>query len=281
MRAPSRPFPLGLLLTAGCLTAGCGAADDPLPEPAFAPAAERYAAVARVLEGETLDIEGGQRVRLLGVDAPDGGAVCAAEAREPLARLAEGRRVALDVCEPSPAGQPVSRGEVAAYVVVPGESFVNLEVLRAGLGNPRGVGHCGGPPAQGRLEAARAEAEREGRGIFARGVCRVVRCRPPHRRPPRRRPRRRLARPTARTSRTSPRTRSGPGPTTGRTTTGTRTTGMAAGGARGRGATGSAERARIALDAPLDPPLEYAPQNGILRPARRAPGSSAPGSEIA
>jgi endonuclease YncB( thermonuclease family) len=172
MRAPSSPLLLALLLTAGC-----GTADDPLPvpgEPAFAPAADRFAEVASVPDGETLELEGGQRVRLLGVDAPDEGAVCAAEARERLARLTEGRRVALDVCEPAPADQPVSQGEVTAYVVIPGESFVNLELLRAGLANPRGVGHCGGPPAQERLEAGRAEAERERRGLFARGACRVV-----------------------------------------------------------------------------------------------------------
>jgi endonuclease YncB( thermonuclease family) len=156
--------------------AGCGG--DPLPsgpgpkEAPFQPGVDQRARVKSVISGEMLELETGQRVRLLGVDAPEGDESCTLESTQYLERLTEGRRVELDYCPAPPDGEPLDGDAASAYVVVPGQSFVNLELLRAGLGQFRGsVGECGGRAAEARLERGQAEAVSAGRGMFGAGAC--------------------------------------------------------------------------------------------------------------
>lgn len=182
-----RPVLLRHVLAILLLGGGCGGG-DPLPTAdtagggpgAFEPQAERRAQVERVVDGETVVLAGGQRVRLLGVDAPQGGEACAAESREYVERLVGGREVVLDLCPAPSPGEPLVEGEVAAYVVVPGGSFVNVDVLRAGLGQYRGTAAaCGGPAAEARLADGQAEAMDAGRGVFGRACASPPAAAPP------------------------------------------------------------------------------------------------------
>jgi endonuclease YncB( thermonuclease family) len=157
------------LVFALLLASGCGGG-DPLPSVPFEPSPDETARVARVVDGETLELQGGRRVRLLGVDAPQGAERCAVEARAFLQGLTVGREVALDVCADPPAGQSPRSGGVTAYVIVDGD-VVNEEVIRAGFGRILGVGDCGGESAELRLEAAQAAAQSGQRGVFGDGAC--------------------------------------------------------------------------------------------------------------
>lgn len=167
-----------LLVALAGLVAACGSGDSlpggssGEPEGPFHPSGGERARVSQVTDGETLRLEDGREVALLGVDAPEEGEACGVESRAYLDRLVRGRTVEVTVCPTPPPGQPVPRGGAAAYVVVPGESFVNLELLRAGLAQFRGtVGACGGPAADDRLEAGQAEAAAAERGLFGVDAC--------------------------------------------------------------------------------------------------------------
>ncbi|HEY8370214.1 MAG TPA: hypothetical protein VIM86_12965, partial [Thermodesulfobacteriota bacterium] len=152
-----------LIALAAGFAAACGGGDSlpggpsGEPEDPFHPEGGERARVSQVIDGETLRLDDGREVALLGIDAPEEGEACAVESRAYLDALVGDRAVEVTVCETPPPGQPVPGDGVAAYVVVPGESFVNLELLRAGLAQFRGtVGACGGPAADDRLEAGQA-----------------------------------------------------------------------------------------------------------------------------
>jgi endonuclease YncB( thermonuclease family) len=171
----SRTVSTGLVFA--LLAAGCGG--DPLPaaappgrsgSPPFVPERDRSALVTAVVDGETLVLQGGERLRLLGLDAPQGTEVCAEEATRRLRPLV-GKIVDLDVCDDPPADQTPPPGGVTAFVALHNEGFVNAEQLRAGLAQLRGVGGCGGAGAQAHLEGAQAEAVAGRRGVFGKGSC--------------------------------------------------------------------------------------------------------------
>lgn len=86
------------------------------------------AVVARVIDGDTIELANGERVRLIGINAPEQGTAYATEATEQLAAWVEGITVRLegDVT-------PVDRyGRRLAYVFVD-ERFINAELVRIGL----------------------------------------------------------------------------------------------------------------------------------------------------
>jgi micrococcal nuclease len=107
---------LAALLLAGC--AGGGAAGEEV--------------VARVVDGDTIVLEGGQEVRLVQIDAPEGreGECYADEAREALRRLLPaGARVRL---EADPRLDDVDvHGRLLRYVVL-GEANANLALVAQG-----------------------------------------------------------------------------------------------------------------------------------------------------
>jgi len=90
------------------------------------PAWAQQARVASVHDGDTLRLEGGQRVRLWGIDAPELKQAYGVQARDHLAHLVEGRAVVLQ-----PHGED-RYGRLLAVVVVAGRS-VNEDLLSAGL----------------------------------------------------------------------------------------------------------------------------------------------------
>lgn len=122
-----------------------------------------------MIDGDTLVLRGGDRVRLLQVDAPETGGECYARpAARTLARLAP---VGADVVlEADPALDRVDRyGRLLRYVRV-GAVNVNVELVRRGAAAPYFYRGERGRYAS-RLLAAVADARAAGKGMW--GVCRV------------------------------------------------------------------------------------------------------------
>ncbi len=132
-------------------SAGCAPAPD-------------TAAVTRVIDGDTITVEGGYRVRYIGIDAPEvypGLEEYGTEAWQANRQLVEGREVRLekDVSETD------KYGRLLRYVYV-GDIFVNAEMVRLGLAEAKAY-----PPDtkyQDFLERLESEAKEKGRGIWAK-----------------------------------------------------------------------------------------------------------------
>jgi len=85
--------------------------------------------VARVIDGDTFDLDNGDRVRLLGIDAPESGQPFFQQATDTLAELVEGGKVKL---EKDSQYNKDKYGRLLRYVFV-NELFVNKELIRKGL----------------------------------------------------------------------------------------------------------------------------------------------------
>ena len=114
--------PLSTVLLAGALLASA-------PSP-------RAAVVRRVVDGDTLVVGRRERVRLIGVDAPEiphrdrAGEPFGPEAAEFTRSLADGETVRLGF-DPE-AGRTDRHGRTLAYVTLPDGRLLNLEIIRAG-----------------------------------------------------------------------------------------------------------------------------------------------------
>jgi micrococcal nuclease len=140
-----------------------------LAAPAAGSSPARQATVGRIVDGDTLVLAGGVRVRLLQIDAPEAGDECYATASAwELARLASpGARVGL---EADPELDRVDRyGRLLRYVHAGGRN-VNVELVRRGAATPWFYRGERGRYAARLLEAV-AAARRERRGLW--GACRV------------------------------------------------------------------------------------------------------------
>jgi micrococcal nuclease len=86
------------------------------------------AVVERVIDGDTILLENGERVRLIGIDAPEKGEKCFEEAKNRLQHLVFGRVVFLrkDVSERD------KYGRLVRYVFAD-RVFVNLALVEEGL----------------------------------------------------------------------------------------------------------------------------------------------------
>jgi len=127
------------------------------------------ATVERIIDGDTLVVRGGARVRLVQIDAPEAGEECYASASTTeLVRLARpGTRVEL---EDDAALDPVDRyGRLLRYVHAGGRN-VNLELVRRGAATPWFYDGDRGRYAA-RLLSATASARADRRGMW--GACRV------------------------------------------------------------------------------------------------------------
>ena len=132
--------------------------------------ARTRATVARIGDGDTLDLRGGARVRLVQVDAPElGENECyAREARRELERLAPpGARISI---EADPSLDDRDRyGRLLRYVHRE-ERNVTVELVRRGAAAPYFRGGDKGVHADDLLDAV-DDARRERRGMW--GSCRV------------------------------------------------------------------------------------------------------------
>jgi micrococcal nuclease len=126
--------------------------------PATSPVTAR---VARVIDGDTIVLAGGEHVRYIGIDAPE------TDPQEPLAGeattvnrdLVEGKIVRLEV----DTSETDRYGRLLRYVWVD-DVMVNLELVRRGLAEAKAY-----PPDtryQALLEAAETEARQAGRGMW-------------------------------------------------------------------------------------------------------------------
>ncbi len=122
------------------------------------------ARVIQVIDGDTITIEGGYRVRYIGIDAPEIHPQLEAfgvEAWQANRKLLEGKEVRLerDVSEKD------KYGRLLRYVWVD-DVLVEAELVRQGLARAKAY-----PPDtkyQDYLEAMEAEARQEGRGMWAK-----------------------------------------------------------------------------------------------------------------
>jgi micrococcal nuclease len=83
--------------------------------------------VFRVIDGDTFELTNGQRVRLLGIDAPEKGQYYYQEASNRLEQLVKGKEVFLE----KDISNRDKYGRLLRYVYV-GSLFVNLEMIKEG-----------------------------------------------------------------------------------------------------------------------------------------------------
>jgi micrococcal nuclease len=138
---------------------------------------QQEATVARVGDGDTIDLTDGRRIRLVQIDAPElGDGECyGREAARALRKLLpEGATVRLVA---DPRLDDVDRfGRLLRYVHL-GATNVNLELVGRGTAAPWFFGGARGRYADALLDAARA-AEAERRGLW--GACPAARLDPEH-----------------------------------------------------------------------------------------------------
>lgn len=116
--------------------------------------------IVRVIDGDTLEISGGRRVRLLGVDAPERGEALFDLAADRLRELTAPGSIALMLCD--------SRDDYGRLLatVMAGEVNVNRVLLQEGMTLPMLIPPCGRAVAREVLEAA-ALGAMAGRGIYS------------------------------------------------------------------------------------------------------------------
>ncbi len=128
------------------------------------------AGVARVIDGDTVVLDGGQNVRLLGIDAPemarDGRSAefLAHRSRDYLAGLIVGKTVGLEYDR-----ERYDRyGRLLAYLFQPDGALVNAQLVRQGLA--RVYVHPPNERYQKELLAAQHEAMAAGRGLWQKSA---------------------------------------------------------------------------------------------------------------
>ncbi len=122
--------------------------------------------VSRVVDGDTIELEDGRKVRYIGVNTPERGQPFYEEATDFNRQLVEGRRVRLEF----DLDTMDQYGRLLAYVWVD-DTMVNLEMVRQGYANVYTV------PPNVKYESLLREAEREareaGRGLWAASTASV------------------------------------------------------------------------------------------------------------
>jgi len=120
----------------------------------------------RVVDGDTLELDGGERVRLIGVDTPE-----AVDPRRPVQyfgkeasaftrRMAQGRSVRLEYDQET----RDSYGRTLAYVYLHDGTLLNSEIIRQGYGHA----YTRFPfRYQAEFLALEREARAQGRGLWA------------------------------------------------------------------------------------------------------------------
>jgi micrococcal nuclease len=91
------------------------------------PKSSSVATAFKVIDGDTIELTNGQKVRLLGIDAPEKGQYYYEEAGSRLEQLVRGKEVFLE----KDVSNRDNYGRLLRYVYV-GSLFVNLEMVREG-----------------------------------------------------------------------------------------------------------------------------------------------------
>ena len=131
----------------------------------------REARVERVVDGDSIVLAGGEKVRYLGIDTPERGEPCFEEALALNRRLVAGKTVILHVCPDRPTDK---YGRTRAFIRLPSPSspdsglLVNAELVRQGLARTRFLTPCEHEVAESFVELE-IEAWRSSKGI--RSAC--------------------------------------------------------------------------------------------------------------
>ena len=88
------------------------------------------AIVSRVIDGDTIELKNGERVRLLGINAPEIGQPFYKEAKNRLKEFIDGKTVTLE----DDVKDKDQNGRLLRYIYID-DTFVNLELLREGYAN--------------------------------------------------------------------------------------------------------------------------------------------------
>ncbi len=120
-----RTLSLALVLLAACTTAPAG----PTEIPHTGPFIGELVRVERVIDGDTVALGDGSRVRLLCVDTPERGQPGFAEATAFLRDLVEGKDVEIDS---DPAHDDKDRWGRLLRLMWVGDRMVNAEIVKAG-----------------------------------------------------------------------------------------------------------------------------------------------------
>jgi len=115
--------------------------------------------VTRVIDGDTIIIEGGYHVRYIGIDAPESGEFYYLEAKQINEGLVAGKNVRLerDISDKD------SYGRLLRYVYI-GDDFANAEIVRQGCA--WAVAYPPDVKYQIYLEAMEKEARQSKRGVW-------------------------------------------------------------------------------------------------------------------
>lgn len=152
-------------------------APDPSSPPSGTPTPATAVEVARVVDGDTLDVREGDeiaRVRLLGIDAPESvdprqPVECfGREASAKLTELVAGQQVRL-AADPTQADRD-TYGRLLRYVYRVDGAVINELLIREGYAHEytfRGVPY----QLQSQFTAAENHARTQGRGLWAPGAC--------------------------------------------------------------------------------------------------------------
>jgi micrococcal nuclease len=149
-----------------------GAPGSSVPHSSVPPAAETLVRVERVVDGDTLVIEGGVRVRLIGVDTPESAIPdvppepLGPEASEFTRRFVASARNRLRLTFDR---EPYDRHGRRLAWAWNGDTLLNEELVRAGFSRAVTV-HPYSEPMKDRLRAVEREAKRSKLGIWNRNT---------------------------------------------------------------------------------------------------------------
>ena len=97
------------------------------------------AVVVAVIDGDTIQISGGQQVRYLGIDTPEIGQPFYEEAKDKNRELVLGKTIRLEVCKEKPKD---NYGRLLAYVYKE-KTLINAELLKKGIARILIIPPCG------------------------------------------------------------------------------------------------------------------------------------------
>ena len=86
--------------------------------------------VTRVVDGDTIVVEGGERVRLLDIDTPEKGEPCSANATARLKELIDGKEIGME----SRGEDRDTYGRLLRYIYL-NDTMINLVMVREGWAN--------------------------------------------------------------------------------------------------------------------------------------------------
>ena len=144
--------------------------DDPeVPTDTATAVSDDTARVKRVIDGDTIELDDGQKVRYIGIDAPEEGGAAkpgcfGPEAADYNKTLVEGKLVRLE----KDASQIDKYGRLLRYLYVPGpegEIFVNLELVRQGFA--RAAAYPPDIKYQNIFDGAQSGARQNSRGLWS------------------------------------------------------------------------------------------------------------------